>query len=66
MFNIVELIAEEQEPCDCLYGNVVVGHACYCHSDKSPYRKCPQWRFGKPYQECKYYKKRDEQEVKNE
>jgi len=49
MFNIVELIAEEQQEAPCKHGNIVVGHACYCHLDEweeGP-RKCPIYRnFG--------------------
>lgn len=50
MFNLVELIADdEQRPAPCAWGNIVVGHACYCHNDEwseGP-RKCPIYRqFG--------------------
>lgn len=51
MFNVVELCApdEEQSRSPCKYGNIVEGHACYCHADhweEGP-RKCPVWRkFG--------------------
>jgi hypothetical protein len=53
MFNIVELAAaaceDEQKVAPCKWGNIVVGHACYCHKDdwaEKP-RKCPIWRnFG--------------------
>lgn len=42
-FNIVEAIAselgEEMEQSPCRWGNVVVGHACYCHHQDGP-RKC--------------------------
>ena len=58
--NLVELIAEEQESCECKWGNVVLGHACYCHNDKSPYRKCPQWSIKEPYSECGYYAKNED------
>jgi hypothetical protein len=37
--NLVEMISDEQEPSPCIWGNVVVGHACYCHHDDGP-RKC--------------------------
>jgi hypothetical protein len=47
--NIVELAADpdEQMAAPCKWGNIVVGHACYCHND-SPLmpRKCPVWRSG--------------------
>jgi len=49
MFNLVEMCADEQKPAPCKWGNVVVGHACYCHNDEwtdGP-RKCPIYRqFG--------------------
>lgn len=51
MFNLVELCADEDEqsPAPCRWGNIVAGHACYCHKDdweEGP-RKCPIWReFG--------------------
>ena len=43
--NLVELIDYDQKPSPCLHGNIVIGHACYCHSPapKAP-RKCPVWR----------------------
>ena len=61
MANLVEFIADddEQEQSPCLYGNIVKGHACYCHNGKSPYRKCPQWRNDEPYEECEFYKNID-------
>lgn len=35
----------EKEPCPCKFGNIVSGHACYCHNEKdSMPRKCPVWR----------------------
>lgn len=42
--NLVELIADESEmkPSPCAYGNIVGGHACYCHHNQGP-RKCPIW-----------------------
>ena len=41
MTNLVELMADddEQEPSPCSHGNVVIGHACYCHHPDGP-RKC--------------------------
>mgnify|MGYP007089917719 CR=1 FL=1 len=46
MINLVELLDEEQHPSPCRFGNIVDGHACYCHHDNGP-RKCPIWRnFG--------------------
>jgi len=51
MINIVELITDqdEQSLAPCKFGNIVEGHACYCHADdweQGP-RKCPIWRrFG--------------------
>ena len=46
MFNIVELIADEQEDSPCKWGNIVTDHACYCHKDdwKEGPRKCPIYR----------------------
>lgn len=41
--NLVELIADEQHPSPCIYGNIVDGHACYCHHPEG-LRKCPIWR----------------------
>ena len=57
MINLVEMVTdkEEQTQAPCKYGNIVEGHACYCHNEKAPYRKCPQWRNGEPYEECKYF-----------
>jgi len=51
MFNLVELCADddEQEASPCKFGNIVSGHACYCHKDnwEDGPRKCPIWRsFG--------------------
>ena len=48
MMNLVELVTDDmQEPAPCRYGNIVVGHACYCHnSDENAPRKCPIWRNG--------------------
>lgn len=47
MMNIVELMAgeDDQRGSPCKFGNIVEGHACYCHnpSDLMP-RKCPIWR----------------------
>lgn len=46
MLNIVELVDDEQQQAPCKYGNIVVGHACYCHRDdweEGP-RKCPIYR----------------------
>ena len=48
--NLIECIAQpdDMRPAPCLYGNIVDGHACYCHNS-SPHtpRKCPIWaRYG--------------------
>lgn len=47
MINLVELLAEEDEinQSPCKHGDIVIGHACYCHN-KSPDapRKCHVWR----------------------
>ena len=49
MINLVEMIVDDDEtmPAPCKYGNIVIGHACYCHheSPNAP-RKCPIWRNG--------------------
>jgi len=46
MMNLVELMAEDQDQYDspCKYGNIVAGHACYCHHPDS-LRKCPVWKY---------------------
>jgi len=47
--NLVEMITEdgEQHVSPCRYGNIVDGHACYCHNQYADMRKCPIWRrFG--------------------
>jgi hypothetical protein len=48
MFNLVEFAAsdDEQSQAPCKWGNIVEGHACYCHADhwKEGPRKCPIWR----------------------
>jgi hypothetical protein len=45
--NLAELVAgeNEHEQSPCKFGNIIIGHACYCHneSDETP-RKCPIWR----------------------
>jgi hypothetical protein len=41
--NLVELVEDEQHPSPCRHGNIVDGHACYCHHGQGP-RKCPIWR----------------------
>lgn len=58
MINLVEMIAgeDEVEQSPCFWGNIVKRHACYCHSDESPYRKCGKWSHGEPYEECEYFK----------
>src|SRR5687767_12730138 len=49
--NLVEMVADEseQQQAPCKWGNIVVGHACYCHNDawEDGPRKCPIYRnFG--------------------
>jgi len=58
MINLVELCAEDegQELSPCQHGNIVVGHACYCHHANGP-RKCPQWRNAEPYEGCRMFEK---------
>ena len=45
--NIVEMMAadDETKPALCAFGNIVKGHACYCHhtNPEAP-RKCWIWR----------------------
>mgnify|MGYP001545960295 CR=1 FL=1 len=41
--NLVELLVDEQRGAPCKHGNIVEGHACYCHHPDSV-RKCPIWR----------------------
>lgn len=45
MINLVEMCTANQHDSPCRYGNIVNGHACYCHApvDETP-RKCPIWR----------------------
>jgi hypothetical protein len=45
MINLVELCSDEQHKSPCANGNIIDGHACYCHAqaDDAP-RKCPIWR----------------------
>lgn len=42
----------------CIYGEIVVGHACYCHhtSDDAP-RKCPIYKWGEDWnvKNCKLF-----------
>lgn len=55
MINIVEILAdEESEGTSCKWGNLFVGHACYCHHPDNS-RKCRQYRNNKPYEECELY-----------
>lgn len=58
MINLVELMVdnEEMEQAPCKFGNIVVGHSCYCHHEDGP-RKCPQWRNQEPYEECDLFEK---------
>lgn len=55
MFNLVELF-EESEPSGCKFGNLVPGHAIYCHHPEGP-RKCSQFRWGEPLEECELFVK---------
>ena len=41
--NLIELCYDEQHDSPCRFGNIVDGHACYCHHEQGP-RKCPVWR----------------------
>jgi hypothetical protein len=66
MLNLVELISddEEMEQSPCKHGNIVTGHACYCHSEapKAP-RKCPIWRMGNEWNitNCQFFEPSAEQ-----
>lgn len=44
LMNLVETISDDQSDAPCLHGNIIPGHACYCHhpSSLAP-RKCPIW-----------------------
>ena len=56
--NLVEWMAEEdeQESSPCAFGNVVKGHACYCHHDDGP-RKCHlYWEGVDKMRACKMFK----------
>jgi len=47
MSNLVEMFSQEndQHQSPCKHGNIVAGHACYCHSKaKAAPRKCPIWQ----------------------
>lgn len=46
--NLVEIATEESSAAPCEHGNIVNGHACYCHAQNAAApRKCPIWRnFG--------------------
>ena len=59
MFNLVELVAGEQGHAPCIHGNIVKGHACYCHADtpETP-RKCHIWRWHA--EDVKFWRKADE------
>jgi hypothetical protein len=60
MQNLVEIIGEDQHQSPCYYGNIVDGHACYCHvqSDDAP-RKCPIWRNYGEEDESKWHSNGD-------
>lgn len=46
MMEIVEMMADGQHASPCKHGNIVDGHACYCHHPDRA-RKCAVWsRFG--------------------
>ena len=42
--SLIEMVDGDQKPAPCNHGNIVVGHACYCHHEKMP-RKCHIWRI---------------------
>ena len=53
MINLVEMICDDDEsgPSPCRHGNLVYGHACYCHhtAEDAP-RKCPIWKYALPWE----------------
>jgi len=55
VFNLVELL-EEPKPSGCKFGNLVEGHAIYCHHEDGP-RKCNQFRRGDPLEDCELFVK---------
>ena len=59
MFNLVEAVADDQKVAPCAHGNIVVGHACYCHAptDETP-RKCHIWRWHA--EDLKFWRKADD------
>ena len=63
MINLVEWATDEnkQKPAPCSWGNIVEGHACYCHNEKAPYRKCPIWRMGYEWnrENCEFFNAAD-------
>lgn len=49
MFNLVEMIEDGQRNQPCAHGNLIDGHAVYCHNDewKEAPRKCRRtWYTG--------------------
>lgn len=54
--NIVELFADNQHASPCLHGNIVDGHACYCHHPERC-RKCPIWRHWGESDLAKWHKR---------
>lgn len=63
--NIVEFVAEDQHPSPCKHGNIVDGHACYCHADtEETGRKCHIYRAVGESDLTKWYK-RDLEEWRN-
>lgn len=55
--NLVELLSDgdEQMPSPCDHGNVVIGHACYCHHPNGP-RKCRlYWGGVEEMQTCEMF-----------
>lgn len=69
MFNFVEAVATETINSDCKFGEIVPGHACYCHHDhEDAPRKCPLWRNGLEFNEqhCKLFIERGSHKRKND
>ena len=56
--NLVELIDDNQHDAPCKHGNIVDGHACYCHHPQG-LRKCPIWRNYGEHDLTKWHNKGD-------
>ncbi len=62
MLNLVEALADDEAmlPAPCRHGNIVEGHACYCHvEDPAAPRKCPIWRHYGAHDASRWHAKGD-------